>query len=162
MLPVKSLTFLCIPAERGKWRKKKAPLVTMFTSCVCIGGNLERFAGRRGGSGCSGAAARHALDHGSCGTSLQKAEFLRGISLISPPFVSLSHKSPPDIQVICRVHTLASYSPPWALPVFKQESKPQWKSPSCASTLLCVFSLSSPSTRSQWSPSNCLPFWCSD
>lgn len=63
---------------------RKAPLVTMFTSCVCIRGNPERFAGSRGGFGCSSDAARHALDRGSSGTSLEKREFLRGISYLAP------------------------------------------------------------------------------
>lgn len=80
---------------------RKAPLVTMFTSCVCIRGNPERFAGRRGGFGCSSDAARHALDRGSCGTSLGK----KGISERHLLSRTLLFPRCPNPLLICRVHT---------------------------------------------------------
>lgn len=121
---------------------RKAPLVTMFTSCVCIRGNPERFAGRRGGFGCSSDAARHALDRGSCGTSLEKREFLRGISYLAPfcfPVAQIPSWHTTDMS--------CSHSVFFRLPLeislcLQQEAKPRPKSLSCASTLLCVSPIS--------------------
>lgn len=83
---------------------RKAPLVTMFTSCVCIRGNPERFAGRRGGFGCSSDTARHALDRGGCGTSLGK----KGISERHLLSRTLLFPRCPNPLLICRVHTQSS------------------------------------------------------
>lgn len=114
----------------------------MFTSCVCIRGNPERFAGSRGGFGCSSDAARHALDRGSSGTSLEKREFLRGISYLAPfcfPVAQIPSWHTTDMS--------CSHSVFFRLPLeislcLQQEAKPRPKSLSCASTLSCVSPIS--------------------